>query len=143
MDSLLFRDDIAEAYREYDRILDGRNPAEIALSEETIDSSGLPVRYRKAMKSFLVEYRRPEIQRELKEQCQKRARRLQLEKGISTSEICRSLELNVGNVNRFLKDGNVDVVTLEAAQGVVRYLRGVSGESLGATALNQAMRRNM
>ena len=79
------------------------------------------------MKSFLVEYRRPEIQRELKEQCQKRARRLQLEKGISTSEICRSLELNVGNVNRFLKDGNVDVVTLEAAQGVVRYLRGVSG----------------
>ena len=117
---MLFRDDIAEAYREYDRILDGRNPAEIALSEEAIDSSGLPVRYRKAMKSFLVEYRRPEIQRELKEQCQKRARRLQL-------EICRSLELNVGNVNRFLKDGNVDVVTLEAAQGVVRYLRGVSG----------------
>ncbi|MDR1815153.1 MAG: hypothetical protein LBR00_00520 [Clostridiales Family XIII bacterium] len=87
-------------------------------------SSKLPQRYRKAISSYISAYNTPETVRDSKILRWKKTVKLQKEKGLSNSEIYRALSLDAGNINAYLKHGDVGRVTVATATEVMKYLMG-------------------
>jgi len=87
-----------------------------------IDSVQLPPRYEKALLSYKAAYQRIDTRNESKKLCWKKSVQLQKEKGVSNSQIYYYLNLDAGNTNAYLKNGDIDKVSLENATKIMKYL---------------------
>ncbi|MCL2889186.1 MAG: hypothetical protein FWE65_02050 [Eggerthellaceae bacterium] len=115
----VWRRELLDSYRSVLEAIGGRDLAGLALGSEI---GGLPLEYRKFLDSYRIAYRKPESAGESKRLRWERSRMLQLEKGISTAQICRALALNVGNVNAYLKHGDVGKLSLKNATDIMKFL---------------------
>ena len=66
--------------------------------------------------------RKPETQAESKRLRWEKSRQLQLQKGVSVARICNELGLNRGNVNAYMKHGDVSKMSLQNATRIMKYL---------------------
>lgn len=107
-------------YRIVESMLDGKNLSNVALDANIPD--GLPRDYSKHLTSFAAAYHAPETAAESKRLRWERSHALQLEKGIPTAQIYRALGMNPGNVNAYMKHGDIGKVSLEGATAIMRYL---------------------
>ncbi|MCL1895508.1 MAG: hypothetical protein FWG03_03075 [Clostridiales bacterium] len=83
----------------------------------------LPDRYRKALLSYKTAYRQLETRNASKMLRREKSVELQKKKGISTARICRALGLDPGNTSSYLRDAEIDRVSLEKATDILRYLQ--------------------
>jgi len=97
------------------RAIDIDNPNEM-------QQASLPIRYEKAINSFAAAYHAIDTKNESKRLRWERTVRLQKEKGVSNAEIYHALGVNAGNVNAYLKNGDIDRVTLDTATSIMKYL---------------------
>lgn len=117
---LIWRDDIREEYRTIADMLRDINLSEAAVSGNIPEN--LPREYAKHLTSFASEYHKPETQAESKRLRWEKSRQLQLQKGISAAYISQELGLNRGNVNAYLKHGDVNKVSLQNATNIMKLL---------------------
>jgi Fic family protein len=95
------------------------NDSACALDEKTLTC--IPARYQKAISSFNAAYRQIDTLKESKRLRWQRTVRLQKEKGISNADIYKQLGLDPGNINAYLKNGDMDRVTLNTATTIMKY----------------------
>jgi hypothetical protein len=81
----------------------------------------LPSRYQKALDSYRSAYYRIDNRSDSKRLRWERTVQLQKEKGLSNTQIYRALDLNPGNINAYLKHGDIDRVTLATATKIMKY----------------------
>jgi hypothetical protein len=118
--SLIYQEEIQKSYEAVLLHLEGIDLENAALSGQ-LDNI-LPREHAKFLISYRAAYNRPETARDSKRMRWERSRILQLEKGISTAEIYRTLGFNAGNVNAYLKHGDIDKVSLQIATDIMNYL---------------------
>jgi len=118
--SFVYKDDVLESCKSVLPVLQGIDLEAAALSGQLDDS--LPREYGKFLKSYRASYNRPETAKDSKRMRWERSRALQLEKGVITADIYRALGLNAGNVNAYLKHGDIDKVSLQNATDIMDYL---------------------
>ena len=85
----------------------------------------LPEGYRKVYKSYVSVRDRARTESHTKELLRKKIRRLQNDKKVSNYRIYTDLSLNHGNLNAYLKNGDLTKVNLETARRVAEYLEMV------------------
>ena len=78
--------------------------------------------YRTIYENYLNKKNSKENEDKLKALMQKRIVAIQAEKGITNYRIYKALNLNPGNVNAFLKNGNTDKVGLDTARKMLVYV---------------------
>ena len=118
----VYKDDVRRSYENVLTFFEGIELEEAARDRQLEGS--IPREYGKFLASFRASYNRPETSKESKRMRWERSRALQLETGISTAEICHALGLNPGNVNAYLKHGDLDKVSLRTATAIMTYLFG-------------------
>ena len=118
--ALMWRDDIKEEYSAVAELLQGADLSALALNG--VFPEGLPREYAKRLNTFASEYRKPETQAESKRLRWEKSRQLQLQKGVSVARICNELGLNRGNVNAYMKHGDVSKMSLQNATRIMKYL---------------------
>ena len=92
---------------------------------EQTESLELPARYKKAFHSYMAAYRRIDTINESKKLRWEKSIELQKRKGISNARICRALGLDPGNTNAYLKDAEIDRLSLEKATAILKYLHTI------------------
>jgi hypothetical protein len=111
-----------------ERMIDELAAVERALQTVDLDNpdglhrASLPPRYKKALDSFRAAYHAIDTRNESKRLRWERTVRLQKEKGISNAQIYQALGINAGNVNAYLKNGDIDRVTLDTATSIMKFL---------------------
>lgn len=80
-------------------------------------------RYRKVLNSFYADWHRPETLARSKSIRRDACLRAKRERGVPVAPICRELGLNVGNVNAWLKNGDMSKVSLENATRLAHAFR--------------------
>jgi hypothetical protein len=116
-----------------ERMVDELATVEEVLQAVDFDNPGelhwasLPLRYKKALDSFKAAYHAIDTKNESKRLRWERTVRLQKEKGVSNAQIYQALEINAGNVNAYLKNGDIDRVTLDTATNIMKFLFAVQG----------------
>ena len=118
--ALVYQDDVHENYERVLAILEGVDLEEAALSNR--DIAGLPREYGKFLSSYRAAYNHIETTNDSKRMRWKRSRTLQLEKGVSAADIYHALGLNPGNINAYLKHGDIDKVSLQKATDIMNFL---------------------
>ena len=103
---------------EYERLLMLDNLEELLL----VDDSRLPKRYCKVYRSYLSVRDRQDADDHTKQLMWQKAKKLQSEKQVSNYRVYTDLQLNPGNANAFLKNGDPSKVSLNTAREVLRYL---------------------
>ena len=78
--------------------------------------------YRTIYENYLNKKNTRENENKLKSLIQKRIFEVQAEKGITNYRIYKSLNLNPGNVNSFLKNGDTGKVSLDTARKMLSYV---------------------
>ena len=116
----VYKDEVRDSYESVLMIFDGIDLENAAHNGQLDDS--IPGEYKKFLISYRVSYNRPETTKDSKRMRWERSRILQLEKGVSTADIYHSLGLNHGNVNAYLKNGDLDKVSLQNATDIMDYL---------------------
>ncbi|YAD76600.1 DUF6036 family nucleotidyltransferase [Bifidobacterium longum] len=96
-------------------------PQDYALEHGYDPSTG--DRYRKVLNSFYADWHRPETLARSKSIRRDACLRAKRERGVPVAPICRELGLNVGNVNAWLKNGDMSKVSLENATRLARAFR--------------------
>ena len=117
---LLWSGKLKDEYRCVSAALESVDWADVGSLGEAREN--LPREYAKFVDSFLAAYAEPESRAASKRLRWQRSREEQLRKGVSTTEICRALGLNIGNVNAYLKDGTLDKVSLSNATKIMKHL---------------------
>lgn len=84
-----------------------------------------PSEIRKVYSSYISQRDRQKANSHTKALMLERSRQLQQEKRVTTYRIYTDLKLNHGNVNAYLKNGDINKVGLEVAEKVLDYLRSV------------------
>ena len=115
-----YKEDVLNSYTQILELLKDKDLAEVALNNLDID--GLPREYSKFFASYRSAYNKPQANRESKHLRWKKSRLLQLEKGVNTADIYHTLDLNPGNVNAYMKHGDLDKVSLKNATEIMKYL---------------------
>ena len=82
----------------------------------------LPEGYHKVYRSYISVRDRMKAESHTKELLLKKIRRLQKEKSVSNYRIYTDLSLNQGNMNAYLKHGDLTKVSLDTARRVAEYL---------------------
>jgi hypothetical protein len=82
----------------------------------------LPDRYRKAIKSYQVAYNKINVRNSSKHMRWGKTVKLQKMKGVSNADIYRGLDLDAGNINAYLKNGDIDRVSLSTATEIMNHL---------------------
>jgi len=93
---------------------------------DNIENLQLPPRYQKAMHSYAAAYHRIDIRNASKKLRWQKSVDLQKKKGISNAEISRSLGLDAGNINAYLKYADINRISLETATEIMKYLYSVN-----------------
>ena len=78
--------------------------------------------YRTIYENYLNKKNSKESEDKLKSLMQKRIVAIQREKGITNYRIYKALNLNPGNVNAFLKDGNTNKVGLNTVRNILAFV---------------------
>lgn len=83
----------------------------------------LPVKYDKVILAF--EYQRNRVQRDndTKMRMWRKITEIQNQKGISNYRIYTDLNINPGNANCFLKNGNVEKMGLDTTRRILQYVK--------------------
>ena len=84
--------------------------------------SSIPSRYSKAISSFMSAYYSIESRNESKRLRWQKTVQLQKRKGISNAKIYQALGYNPGNINAYLKHGDIARVTLGTATEIMEYV---------------------
>ena len=92
---------------------------EMLLSKQ---SQQLPDEYLKVYRSYLSVRNRPDNDTHTKTLMHKRATKLLSEKRVSHYRVYTDLKLNPGNVNTFIRNGDMSKVGLGTARRVIEYL---------------------
>lgn len=87
-------------------------------------SSGLTEEYYKVWEAYQCRINKVKIDGRVKLRALEKVRTLQAEKGISNYRIYTDLNLNAGNINTWLKNGDVNKISVDTAVKVLQYLRG-------------------
>jgi hypothetical protein len=91
-----------------------------ALKEEDPE---LPPEYRKVWRSYLVRKNRKKAEAHTKELARQHILALQKEKGVSNYRIYKTLGLNPGNINDWLKNGTGEKVSLAVARKAFEFMQ--------------------
>ena len=83
----------------------------------------LPAEYRKVWRSYLARKNRKETDAQTKELIRQRILSMQSEKGVSNYRIYKTLGLNPGNINDWLKNGAGEKVSLATARKAFAYVQ--------------------
>jgi hypothetical protein len=89
---------------------------------ESLDTGGLPERYKKVLSSFRSAYHSIDTRNKSKRLRWQKTVQLQRQKGVSNAEIYQALGIDAGNVNAYLKHGDIDRVTLNTASDIMKYV---------------------
>lgn len=97
-----------------------------ALEEADVDalleSGSLPKDYLKVWNSFKVRRDMPANEERLKKAMREKIIRLQKEKNCSNYRVYKDLNLNPGNINSWLKNGDGSKVSYQTASRIISYL---------------------
>jgi hypothetical protein len=112
-----------QLHEEYVRVLLrlASNTERAGLNPESC-SHMLPERYRKVYRSYLSVRDRKEHDKHTKSLLYQRIKKIQVKKQVSNYRVYKDLQLNPGNVNAFLKHGDVSKVSLTTARRMLEYL---------------------
>lgn len=86
-------------------------------------NSHLSMGYMKVWKSFLTKKNKPQNDNHTKELILKRVIEYKNDKKISNYRIYSDLNLNQGNINAWLKNGESDKVSIEIAREILKYVK--------------------
>ena len=98
----------------------GKTQMQQALEDNDPD---LPAEYRKVWRSYLAQKKRKETDAQTKEMFRQRILSLQKEKGVSNYRIYKTLGMNPGNINDWLKNGAGEKVSLSTARKAFEYVQ--------------------
>ena len=122
--ALLQNSIVNEALNEqYNDVFDQYSKAQMLQALEENDPA-LPAEYRKVWKSYLAQKNRKETDARTKELIRQRILSMQKEKGVSNYRIYKTLGLNPGNINDWLKNGAGEKVSLSTARKAFEYVQG-------------------
>ena len=82
----------------------------------------LPNRYAKVFRSFQAAYQRVDTKNESKKLRWIKTIELKKQKGVTVTQISKALNIDVGNINAYLKHGEIDRLSLEKATKIMKYL---------------------
>jgi len=120
--SALLRATKSEALREKYYLAKESFSFEEIISMLEKNDTRLDERYHKVYKSFLVKRNMPETDSSYKTLILNRINKLKSEKNVSNYQIYTRLNLNHGNVNSFLKNGEVGKVSVAVAEKILSYV---------------------
>ena len=100
----------------------GRYDRERMLQALKEEDHGLPAEYRKVWRSYLAVKNRKGTEARTKEVTRQRILSMQREKGVSNYRIYKTLGLNPGNINDWLKNGAGEKVSMETASKVFDFM---------------------
>ncbi len=107
---------------QFSAILSRYNKEQMLQALEENDPA-LPAEYRKVWRSYLAQKNRKEMDAQTKELIRQRILSAQKEKGISNYRIYKTLGLNPGNINDWLKNGAGEKVSLTTARKAFAYVQ--------------------
>ena len=90
--------------------------------EELLENGSLPEEYLKVWNSFLVRQAQPDNDRDLKAAMREKTLQLLKEKNCSNYRVYKDLNLNPGNVNCWLKNGDDSKVSYQTAEKIISYV---------------------
>jgi len=92
-------------------------------------SSTLPEEYKKVWRSYLSKKNRLQNDNHTKELIRNKVVKLQAAKGVSNYRLYVNLDLNPGNLNFWLKNGDPNKVSLDTARRTMYYLENIPHSS--------------
>ena len=90
--------------------------------EQELEKGAVPDEYQKAWNSYQVARDEPRRENDLKNAMRNKIISLQQEKKCTNYRIYTDLQLNPGNINSWLKNGDSRKVSYDSAERVMRYL---------------------
>ena len=90
--------------------------------EELLEDGTLPEEYRKVWNSFKVRKNQPETEDALKAAMRNKILHLQKTKNCSNYRLYKDLNLNPGNINSWLKNGDGSKVSYHTAERIITYV---------------------
>lgn len=97
--------------------LSGYEDIEFALMNEL-----LPYKFQRIYDSYIVKKNRKKHENQIKLLIFKKIKQAQKEKNISNYRIYTDLKLNIGNINDFLTNGNINKLSLDTARKILTYV---------------------
>ena len=119
--SFLYREDVITELATIRRLTEGFDFDDPDCSKHLY----LPARYRKALLSYKAAYQNIDTRNASKMLRWQKSVDLQKNKGISTTQICEALGLNLGNISAYLKHADINRVSLGKATDIMKYLHSV------------------
>jgi len=107
---------------QYDTILDQYSKTQMLQALKGNDPA-LPAEYQKVWRSYLAQKNRMETDAQTKELIRQRILSMQQQKGVSNYRIYKTLGLNPGNINDWLKNGAGEKVSLATARRAFEYVQ--------------------
>ena len=107
---------------QYNAILNKYSKVQMLQALKENDPS-LPAKYRKVWRSYLAQKNRKETDAQTKELIRQRILSMQKEKGVSNYRIYKTLGLNPGNINDWLKNGAGEKVSLAVARKAFDFMQ--------------------
>ena len=107
---------------QYNAILNKYSKVQMRQALEANDPA-LPAEYRKVWRSYLAQKNRNKTDAQTKELIRQRILSMQKEKGVSNYRIYKTLGLNPGNINDWLKNGAGEKVSLSTARKAFEFLQ--------------------
>lgn len=121
VDTLLRAVKNTSLYAEYKRLAD-RHTAETFVQALAHRSETLATEYQKVWDSYVSVATMHERDERVKQMIRKRVLELQKQCSVSTYRLCKDQDLNVSNVNAWLKHGASSKVSLDKARNILAYL---------------------
>lgn len=112
-------DKYPDFYKEYRLIHDLLGDSSI----EQIEKSALPYKYQKIVSAYEYKLNKMANDNETKRLMHNRIVLLQQKKHITNYQIYTDLKMNPGNINSFLKHGNVEKISLKSARKIWKYVK--------------------
>ncbi len=116
----VWKGSLAERYERIESAIGARDLQRLALRGTPLMS--LPQEYRDILQSFYEAYYAPELLAQQKRELHEKSRLLQLQAGVTSTEIANACGIALPNAVAYLKNGAVEKVSLEAAQAVLEFL---------------------
>lgn len=112
-------------YSDYYRVV-SQYDAQTLLHLLETGSEALPAEYHKVWRTFLSKKNKLQAEDHTKELIRQKVKRLQAKSGVTNYRIYTDLQLNPGNVNAWLKNGDCSKVSLDTARKTLRYVESQS-----------------
>jgi len=117
--AFLYRDEMIEEFEKISHELEGLNLD----NPDSVTPLQLPPRFKKVLQSYKAAYEKIDVRNESKRLRRAKTIHLQKTKGVSNTQICKALDLDIGNVTAYLKNAEIDRISLEKASAIMKYLQ--------------------